>query len=289
MSDSPIIVTGMHRSGTSVLSEMLEVLGVFMGDKKQEDNESVFFLTLNEWLLAQMNASWDNPYNIRFLDGELRNAMQAAIEYFLSGPERAFFLGKDRAQVVSSVRLYEGKWGWKDPRNTLLIDVWKTIFPDARILNIYRNPVDVAASLRRRKLQYDKQIKSVIGSGRVDALIRNGTKLQLSVRVADLDEGIRLWEDYVGSAIDAQIKYRDDMLSVCYETMLETPEPVLERIAAFCGVDQGDEQIRACAGRLDGSRKYAFLEDQALIDAYVRIKSRPLVERLGYGDILKKA
>lgn len=287
VAESPVIVTGMHRSGTSILSGMLEFLGVFMGDKKQEDNESVFFLTLNEWLLAQVNASWDNPYNLRFLDDELKSSMLAAIEYFLGGPERAYYLGKERAQAVSSVRLYEGKWGWKDPRNTLLIDLWKTVFPNARIINIYRNPVDVAASLRRRKLQYDRQIKSVIGSGRVEALIRNGTKLQLSVRVADLDEGIRIWEDYVSNAIEAENRFPDTMLSICYETMLDTPGPVLKQVVEFCGLNPRAEQIRACADRLDGSRKYAFLEDKALCDVYSRIKNRPLVEQLGYGGILQ--
>ena len=34
MGISPIIIIGMHRSGTTMLSRQLEALGVFMGKKK---------------------------------------------------------------------------------------------------------------------------------------------------------------------------------------------------------------------------------------------------------------
>ena len=40
----PIIIIGMHRSGTTLLSKLLEKCGVFMGTKKEENNESIFFL-----------------------------------------------------------------------------------------------------------------------------------------------------------------------------------------------------------------------------------------------------
>ena len=42
MPNSPIIVIGMHRSGTTMLIKQLEELGLFVGDKKRKNYESVF-------------------------------------------------------------------------------------------------------------------------------------------------------------------------------------------------------------------------------------------------------
>ncbi len=61
----PIIFTGMHRSGTSMIGRMLEELGLFVGLRKDENNEALFFQEMNEWLLHQCGASWDDPTQLR--------------------------------------------------------------------------------------------------------------------------------------------------------------------------------------------------------------------------------
>ncbi|MEM6529500.1 MAG: hypothetical protein AAF653_14480, partial [Chloroflexota bacterium] len=38
-------------------------------------------------------------------------------------------------------------WGWKDPRNTLTLAFWLDLFPDANLLLVVRNPMEVARSL----------------------------------------------------------------------------------------------------------------------------------------------
>jgi len=44
---SPIVVIGMHRSGTRVIVDVLDKLGVFMGADRQGDGESVTFMQIN--------------------------------------------------------------------------------------------------------------------------------------------------------------------------------------------------------------------------------------------------
>jgi hypothetical protein len=39
----PVIIIGMSRSGTTLLVEMLEQLGLFAGNKKTRNNEALFF------------------------------------------------------------------------------------------------------------------------------------------------------------------------------------------------------------------------------------------------------
>ena len=56
-SKEPIIITGMHRSGTSLLSEILIHSGIYMGSKLDSNNESVFFQRINKWILSCIGSS----------------------------------------------------------------------------------------------------------------------------------------------------------------------------------------------------------------------------------------
>ena len=61
MGKPPIIIIGMHRSGTTMLAKFLGELGVFMGNDKEKNYESKFFQKLNKWMLSVAGCSWDNP------------------------------------------------------------------------------------------------------------------------------------------------------------------------------------------------------------------------------------
>ena len=61
MKYTPIIIIGMHRSGTTMLSKILENSGVFLGNNKDINNEALFFQKINTWVMRQVYASWDNP------------------------------------------------------------------------------------------------------------------------------------------------------------------------------------------------------------------------------------
>ena len=54
---NPVVVVGMHRSGTSLVSRILDDCGVMMGKDLQEDHESLFFIGLNEWIYDNAGAS----------------------------------------------------------------------------------------------------------------------------------------------------------------------------------------------------------------------------------------
>ena len=79
---SPIIITGMHRSGTSLLAKLAKDLGLFAGTKLDPNCESIFFQQLNIWLLQLAGANWSNPiaFNI-LLNHRLLQGLRKAIEY----------------------------------------------------------------------------------------------------------------------------------------------------------------------------------------------------------------
>ena len=38
-----------------------------MGSQKEINNESIFFLKINTWLMSSINSSWDNPKSFDYL------------------------------------------------------------------------------------------------------------------------------------------------------------------------------------------------------------------------------
>ena len=55
---SPLIITGMHRSGTSLLTRLLQNFGIDFGLCKDRNNEATFFLRRNEAILKLLGFNW---------------------------------------------------------------------------------------------------------------------------------------------------------------------------------------------------------------------------------------
>src|SRR5262249_37801388 len=92
---SPVIIVGMHRSGTSMITGILQDLGLFVGYNLDENNEPLFFANLNNWLLRQCAAEWDFPLPFRLVE-ELPEVRETLIQRscsYLSSPRSVFFLG----------------------------------------------------------------------------------------------------------------------------------------------------------------------------------------------------
>lgn len=139
-STAPFCITGMHRSGTSMIARLLHACGAFLGPEDElsqpsPDNpegyfESRSFVTLNEDLLAQLGGRWDDPPSLP-VDWEF----SPAVGPFLERAEK--MIGPLRDQ----------SWGWKDPRSSLTISFWRRLIPELKIVVCVRNPLEVARSL----------------------------------------------------------------------------------------------------------------------------------------------
>jgi hypothetical protein len=261
---SPIVVIGMHRSGTRVLAEILDKLGVFMGADRQADYESVAFMQINEGILHQCGAFWSEPMSAHFLLAEppavehlaetARDALAARFGEY-AGPT-GWHLEPTSAEMPT--------FGWKDPRNTFTLPVWKHVFPSLRSIHIVRHGVDVAASLARRHAQ---ALRAATGESVPSALtvIRDHALGVLSSRRGwTLAEALTMWEQYVDKARQECSSLGERALEVRYEDLLTQPERVIGSIARFC-------RVRAPAGSelpieaLDPARAFAFRRDPELV------------------------
>jgi len=284
LSSAPILILGMHRSGTTMLARQVEALGVFMGKKKEANHESTFFLNIDRWLMAQSGGSWDNPQPIHYLlnNKEARQRVGTYIDrYLLRTPQTISYLGWKKYVRYRSPFALDIPWGWKCPLTTFTLPIWLDLFPNAKIIHIYRHGVDVANSLRQR--------------GRRDADPANfgGLYYKLPVvhairpkrgefirpRCDFLEGGFSLWEEYFDEARAHVSALNGRALELRYETLLSEAENVLEEVARFCNLSVSPEAIKAVAAMVRKERACAYRDN-----SHLRVFAEQVAARLGvYG------
>src|SRR5579872_1697999 len=113
----PVCITGMHRSGTSLVTRLLNLSGVYLGPDRDMmvptgDNpegywENLKFVQLNDQLLQLLGGGWDCPP----VDDNWPETESL---------ERA----RKKARLIISGFAESTCWGWKDPRNSILARLW---------------------------------------------------------------------------------------------------------------------------------------------------------------------
>jgi hypothetical protein len=273
----PIVLIGMHRSGTSVVSRLLEGLGLFVGKKKDENNEAMFFLDLNNWLLRQSGASWDHPEPVRHLLTNPR-ARALTVDYMshlIKTPPVAAYMGWRRFLRYRTPSRLNVPWGWKDPRNTYTLPFWLDLFPEARVISVRRHGVDVAGSLRVRE---DKTLNLAEAlherRRRLYALHPKRGGFMDSPRCASMEGGFSLWEAYITEAQGHVERLGDQAMELRYEDLLTEPGPALASLARFCGLPTTDSAIADVSRKLRKDRAYAYLNRPELREFAERVAGR---------------
>lgn len=281
----PIIILGMHRSGTTMITELLEKMGLFVGDQKDDNCESLFFYKINKWAFRIGISKIDMPDNMQRMSPSCKMEIVQSFNYFLGSWRRWIYLGKRYFFSYKNIKNIDFPWGWKEPLNTFTIDLWKEIFPDAKIIHIYRNPMDSAASFIKRdavkrnnfKLSWRKRIKRFF-------LISN--KYHQNFRLTDFQPGYEVWQSYVEKAFSLEKDFGENIISIQYEDFLDNPLTYLEQINKFCGLSSTDSTICNLVNEIKVSRKYAFLGDDKSIEFYQTIKNDSIMKKLGYDNII---
>lgn len=284
MKKNPLIIIGMHRSGTTLLSKILENLGIFMGIKKEINNESIFFLKINDWIMRQFNASWDQPHNMNFLDDTTITHIKNAITRPLKDIRSIEFLGLKNYLKYKDIRNLDIPWGWKDPRTTFTLEIWIKIFPEAKILHIYRNPIDVAESLRKREKELDSQFQMTFIKRIKEYFLKGKIGYKSSLRLRHIREGILLWKEYVEKSFSFD-RMTKDILHIKYEDLLNDPKYHLVKIFDFTEIPYTQKDIDMAINTFKIDRKYAFIKDHDLVNIYNEIKDWPIMKQLGYDNI----
>lgn len=141
-----VIVLGMHRSGTSMVTGILNEMGYETGEtiKASKDNPKGYFenseiLALNERILNGLGYAWDS---ITFAEENVTSRIPYPA--FIDGKELLLRLLKKHKRIVL-----------KDPRICLLLPFWQQLIagiPDLthKYVFTFRHPMEVAMSELKR-------------------------------------------------------------------------------------------------------------------------------------------
>ncbi len=132
----PVLVVGMHNSGTSILTEILLNNGIFFGTN-MDHYESYFFSNfINDRVILGGRGNWARL--------PLMSEAEVLSHEETVGP---FIIKHWLADYLQWG--YDGKspWGIKDPRLCVLLPLYLRIFPKAKVIHIRRIPEDIATSL----------------------------------------------------------------------------------------------------------------------------------------------
>ena len=144
-SRAPLLVVGMHRSGTSYLASLLQSLGVKMGPQlvgAQRGNprghfEDTEILAFHQAALARRH----DPARTLYDDGTI---IQFPVDQAFSPEEN------ETARILIAARQTNTPWGWKEPRTSLFLSSWLKLLPGSRVVTISRHPLEIHFSLLRR-------------------------------------------------------------------------------------------------------------------------------------------
>lgn len=281
--NQPLIILGMHRSGTSMLTRILREQGVFLGHRIQSDDEAMFFLELNRWILRVAGTDWDHPRPALEMLKDEGNVARISdhLATRLSGPRTYPYLGS--RMITAGMRIgthLPFLWGFKDPRTSITLPVWLKLFPQARLLRIQRHGIDVAASLETRQAG---PVKDQLGqySRRVRLGLADPARTHIvgSVRCNTLGGGLELWSEYE-TALDKYLSNitPERQMHLRYEDYLSDFAELHPKVASFIGIDSS---VPLPPGiRPDPSRAFAFGSEQRYVEAAEQFA--PLLARHGY-------
>ena len=137
----------MHRSGTSALAGVLNILGVSLGSNimsASDDNPKGFFennniMVLHEKILKNLCSSWHEELTLPedWWDKEDMSSYK-----------------KEIIDIIKQEFINTDFFGIKDPRLCLLLPLWNNVFKELNIKPYFiiplRNPMEIALSLKKR-------------------------------------------------------------------------------------------------------------------------------------------
>ena len=186
-----LIVLGMHRSGTSVLARMLNLMGAYFGPEgastgANPENPKGFWerrdvRRLNDFALHSAGHDWN-----RVAGFDVERIPPTAREEFTR-----------RAAALLLELDAHRPWFLKEPRMCLLLPLWRDLLEAPVGVHILRHPVEVASSLQKR----------------------NGIPMEA---------GMVLWEQYVRSAIAHSNGWANVVVS--HRQLMDDPRGEVEQL-----------------------------------------------------------
>lgn len=256
MNKKVVLVTGMHRSGTSVMAQWLHRCGLHMGDRLagagigNEDGhfEDENFLHLHEDLLRNHNLP---------VTGFTDNAIMPLTE-----TETA-----QLTSVVNNKYNQYNQWGWKEPRTCLFLNAYGKLLPQAFYFVVVRNYNDTINSLvtREYKIQEEKiSHKKGIHKLKWNWFKRKSLEQMLKQMATQF---LRTWINYYEHIL-THIAFvpPERVVVISCPQLLHTDREIFSKLTQAWGLQLDYTAFAAIF-------KQQYISDPHIIDAYVKDKT----------------
>ncbi|MBV9495339.1 MAG: sulfotransferase [Acidobacteria bacterium] len=143
----PVVILGMHRSGTSVVTQLIAAFGLYAGQPDEITPPDMFNPT-GYW---ELKAIVD--LDREMLESHARGRPDALTGNLvhLSSEQRADFVA--RARMIAESLRGRGPFVLKDPRMAVLFPLWREVLEKPICVIVWRDPFAVARSIHTRDRQ----------------------------------------------------------------------------------------------------------------------------------------
>ena len=281
--NTPIIIAGMHRSGTSMVTNILQKLGLTIGSKLDSNHESIFFQRINIWMMSLLGSSWDSPKNFGNIDRDVKENIIIQLNKLLDSRTNSLYFGWSSIIKKGSFSEIDRPWGWKDPRNTFTMNIWKEVFPNLKSIYIIRHPIDTAESLLRR--QKKEQKKDIRREKKYSDLVKSllsitHTSYNSSMLLNSYDDCFSLIDSYYAQILNNAAT--QEALVVKFEDIISDPENEIQRILDYCNLTYNKNDVINISKGIDPSRRYAYRNNPDLLK--FESSFNKLIEDMGYSS-----
>ncbi|NJS10691.1 MAG: glycosyltransferase, partial [Microcoleus sp. CSU_2_2] len=199
---SVFIVTGMHRSGTSLTASLFQKVGVDLGKKlvgPADGNVKGHFENVD---FVEFHKSVLRSHDIDELGCTFEKTIPVAAEYV-----------EIAKKLIAENQQTNKPWGWKDPRSALFWDFWLTLLPEANFICVYRSPWEV-----------------------VDSLYRRGTDVSL---LNNPEMAVKMWIHYNQKVLELYERFPDRCLLANVYPIGHNPQLFIDRVNQKFNVNLG--------------------------------------------------
>ncbi len=317
--ESPVYVTGLARSGTTILLEMLSECSV-TGTHKYRDFPFLEVPYYWNWFVDRAGqpvesaerahkdgiiVSPESPEAMeevlwmRFFPGAHDEAQSNVLDEHTRNDEFADFY-RDHIRKLLYVRNRE-RYLCKGNYNVSRIRYLQKLFPDARFVIPVRDPVNHIASLAKQHALFSREetrdariLEHMRRSGHYEfGLNRTAINFGDSATVDAIrslwdEQPVRGWArywssvyQYVLDVVGQDERLGEAVLVVRYEDLCRDPRNKLEEVFAHCGLPADDALLSKLSERpkMPSYYRVGFDDDEM---AQIREETRETRERLGY-------